>query len=159
MKLRLIGAVAVVCALALSATAANARKAPRHDSAVASQCEFDQVCPGSNQRIQGRRIGSDAHGNDSRPRAWCGWWMRQELGVADRAGNLARWWARFGTNAHGPAVGAIMVWPHHVGIITAQTSTGGFVVKSGNDGHAVRERERSLRGAIAFRWPTRIASR
>lgn len=95
---------------------------------------------------------------DPRPRAWCGWWLRHHLGVGDRAGNLARWWARYGGNAHGPAVGAIVVWPHHVGIITGRTESG-WVVKSGNDGHAVRERERSLRGAIAFRWPNGMASR
>ncbi len=50
---------------------------------------------------------ADANGNDPRPRAWCGWWLRQYLGVKDRAGNLARWWADFGTRASGPAVGVI----------------------------------------------------
>jgi hypothetical protein len=99
----------------------------------------------------------DANGNDVRPRAWCGWWMRQQIGVADRTFNLARAWARFGTDAHGPAVGAIVVWRHHVGIITGRTDSG-WVVKSGNDGRAVRERERSLRGVIAYRWPNRWAA-
>lgn len=98
----------------------------------------------------------DANGNDPRPARWCGWWMRQELGVANKAGNLARWWAGYGSNAHGPAVGAIVVWRHHVGIITGRGESG-WIVKSGNDGRAVRERERSLRGAIAFRWPNRMA--
>jgi hypothetical protein len=97
--------------------------------------------------------------SDPRPHAWCGWWMRHYLGVADRSGNLARWWARYGSNAHGPAIGTIVVWPHHVGILTGRSSSGGWILKSGNDGHAVRERERSLRGAIAFRWPNGIASR
>jgi hypothetical protein len=91
--------------------------------------------------------------NWHRPRAWCGWFMRRELGVANPAGNLARWWAGFGRPAHGPAVGAIVVWRHHVGRITGKTSDGRWVVKSGNDGHAVRERPRSVAGAIAFRWP------
>jgi hypothetical protein len=91
--------------------------------------------------------------NWARPRAWCGWFMRRELGVANPAGNLARWWAGFGRPAHGPAVGAIVVWRHHVGRITGKTSDGRWVVKSGNDGHAVRERPRSVAGAIAFRWP------
>lgn len=84
--------------------------------------------------------------------------MRQWLGVADRGGNLARWWARYGSNAHGPAVGAIVVWRHHVGLITGRGSDG-WVVKSGNDGRAVRERERSLRGVIAYRWPNGMAMR
>jgi hypothetical protein len=88
-----------------------------------------------------------------RPRAWCGWFMRHEFGVANPAANVARWWAGYGRPAHGPHVGAIVVWRHHVGRITGRTADGQFVVKSGNDGNAVRERVRSLRGAIAFRWP------
>jgi hypothetical protein len=95
----------------------------------------------------------DYNGHDPRPRAWCGWWMRHLLGVADRSFNLAREWAHYGSNAGGPRAGAIVVWRHHVGIIVAQGSGGRWLVKSGNDGHAVRERERSLAGAIAFRWP------
>lgn len=96
--------------------------------------------------------------NWHRPRAWCGWWMRRHLGVTNPAGNLARWWAGFGRPAHGPAVGAIVVWAHgrhsgHVGIITGRTADGQWIVKSGNDGHRVRERPRSVAGAIAFRWP------
>lgn len=88
----------------------------------------------------------------AKPRAWCGWWMRLHLGVANPAGNLARWWARYGSAAPGPAVGTIVVWSHHVGIITGGTS-GRWIVKSGNDGHAVRERMRSVANAIAFRYP------
>lgn len=97
-------------------------------------------------------------GHDPRPRAWCGWWMRHYLGVADRSYNLARNWAHYGMRANGPGIGTIVVWRGHVGIITGRTQTG-WVVKSGNDDHAVRERERSLRGAIAFRLPTNVASR
>lgn len=90
--------------------------------------------------------------HDPRPRAWCGWQMRRWMGVANRAGNLARWWAGYGSRSHGPAVGALVVWHHHVGIITGKTAQG-WVVKSGNDGNAVRERVRSVSNAIAFRWP------
>ena len=86
----------------------------------------------------------------SRPHAWCGWYMRQTLGVADAAYNLARNWAHYGSAAGGPCVGCVVVWPHHVGIITAQKGSS-WVVKSGNDSHAVRERARSVAGAIAFR--------
>jgi hypothetical protein len=31
--------------------------------------------------------------------------------------NLARTWARYGSDAGGPSVGAIVVWRHHVGKI------------------------------------------
>lgn len=109
-------------------------------------------CGKADARVRHHHAPFDANGNDPRPRAWCGWWMRHELGVADRGGNRARWWAHYGVRAAGPAVGVLVVWPHHVGRIVGQSETG-WVVKSGNDGHAVRERERSLRGVIAFRWP------
>jgi hypothetical protein len=82
--------------------------------------------------------------------------MRRHLGVADREGNRALWWARYGADAHGPAVGALVVWRHHVGIITRHSESG-WVVLSGNDRNAVTEREFSLRGAIAFRWPNGVA--
>lgn len=82
--------------------------------------------------------------------------MRQELGVADKSYNLARNWARYGSRAHGPAIGTIVVWPHHVGRIIGG-SPGAWVVRSGNDGHRVRERVRSVARAIAFRWPTQLS--
>lgn len=88
---------------------------------------------------------------DARPRAWCGWFMRHE--VASDPGprfNLARAWAHWGRPAS-PGVGVMVVWSHHVGKITGRTADGQWIVKSGNDGHAVRERPRSIRGAIAFR--------
>lgn len=87
----------------------------------------------------------------SRPRAWCGWWLSHHLGIARRDLWLARNWASVGRPAGGPQIGAIVVWRHHVGIITGRAG-GKWIVKSGNDGHAVRERPRSLAGAIAFRF-------
>lgn len=95
-----------------------------------------------------------AEARDVRPRAWCGWFMRHEV-PADPgpAYNLARNWSRYGAAIAGPVVGAIVVWPHHVGMITGRTVNGLWMVHSGNDGHAVRTRARSLSGAIAFRLP------
>jgi hypothetical protein len=72
--------------------------------------------------------------------------------LQQRAFNLARNSVRFGSSSGGPAVGAIVVWHHHVGIITGRSSDG-WIVKSGNDGHAVRERER---GAIASHAPQQV---
>ncbi len=88
-------------------------------------------------------------GGGGRPSAWCGWYMRQVLGVRDAAFNLARNWAHYGQPAS-PGVGVIVVWSHHVGRIVGG-GPGHWVVESGNDGHAVRRRERSIAGAIAFR--------
>jgi hypothetical protein len=87
---------------------------------------------------------------DGRPRAWCGWYMRKLMGVADRTYNLARAWAGYG-HATSPHQGAIVVWPHHVGRIVGGCDGSICLIESGNDGHAVRTRERSIRGAIAFR--------
>jgi hypothetical protein len=87
---------------------------------------------------------------DPRPRAWCGWYMRQLMHVADRSYNLARNWTHWGRALAGPQIGAIVVWPHHVGKIVGRIDTR-WLVLSGNDGHAVRTRARSLAGAIAFR--------
>ncbi len=88
---------------------------------------------------------------DGRPRAWCGWYARSLVGQdPGPAYNLARNWAHWGRPAS-PGVGVMVVWAHHVGMITGRAANGEWIVKSGNDGHAVRERPRSLAGAIAFR--------
>lgn len=76
--------------------------------------------------------------------------MRQLYGVRDASYNLARNWAHLG-HPTSPHVGAVVVWAHHVGKITGQDARGNWIVLSGNDGHAVRERPRSLSRAIAFR--------
>ena len=90
-------------------------------------------------------------GAGGRPAAWCGWYMRQQVGADPGPQyNLARSWAHYGTNAGGPSVGTIVVWSHHVGKIVGREN-GQWIVESGNDGHTVRTRPRSLAGAIAFR--------
>jgi hypothetical protein len=91
------------------------------------------------------------HAPGGRPAAWCGWYMRTLVGADPGPQyNLARSWAHYGSNAGGPSVGTIVVWAHHVGKIVGQEN-GQWIVESGNDGHAVRARPRSLAGAIAFR--------
>ncbi len=94
---------------------------------------------------------SQGHSYAGRPPAWCGWYMRSQVGSDPGPEyNLARSWAHYGSNADGPSVGTIVVWRHHVGKIVGQQN-GQWIVQSGNDGHAVRTRPRSLAGAIAFR--------
>lgn len=83
---------------------------------------------------------------DGRPSKWCGWWMRTQLGGGPEY-NLAANWRRYG-RASGPQVGAVVVWSHHVGIITGRARNGQWIVKSGNDGGRVRERARSVAGAV-----------
>jgi hypothetical protein len=84
---------------------------------------------------------------------WCGVYMRHVFGSADARLNVAGNWASVGSNAGGPQLGAVVVWPHHVGVIRGgPDSNGQWLVESGNDGGAVRTRYRSIRGAIAFRY-------
>ena len=111
-----------------------------------SQNYSDQIYP--QRSSYGGQIGAHIGG---RPAAWCGWEMRQLVsGDPGPAFNLARNWARWGQA--GPAgVGAVVVWPHHVGKIVGQEG-GEWIVESGNDGNRVRTRPRSIAGAIAIRW-------
>jgi len=81
-----------------------------------------------------------------RPGKWCGWWMRTQLGGGPHL-NVAWNWRSYGSPS-GPRVGAVVVWRHHVGIITGQAANGQWIVKSGNDGGRVRERARSVKGAV-----------
>ncbi len=81
-----------------------------------------------------------------RPSKWCGWYMRQYLGVQDNRYNLARSWYTWG-RATGPTLGAVVVWPHHVGIIVGKNSKGQWLIRSGNDGGTVKTRVWNLRNA------------
>ncbi len=87
------------------------------------------------------------HSVGPRPSRWCGWWMRTQFGGGPEY-NLARNWAKRGRGLNGPRVGAVVVWSHHVGYITGRNEAGQWIVKSGNDGGRVRERPRSVRGAV-----------
>jgi hypothetical protein len=85
--------------------------------------------------------------DQTRPAAWCGWQMRHLVGADPGPSfNLARNWAHWGRPGSA-GIGAVVVWPHHVGKIVGQQN-GEWVIESGNDGHAVRVRPRS----IAIRW-------
>ena len=92
-------------------------------------------------------------GYGPKPRAWCGWYHRQQVGSdPGREYNRARAWAHWGRPArHGP--GVTVVWPHHVGMIVGQCDGKMCPVRSGNDGNRVRTRVRSVARAIAFRVP------
>jgi len=81
-----------------------------------------------------------------KPARWCGWWMRTQKGGGPEL-NLARNWASWGRSS-GPRVGAVVVWSHHVGMITGRNASGQWIVKSGNDDGRVRERPRSVQGAV-----------
>lgn len=106
---------------------------------------------GASSRASAYQPKAGYYGSGARPAAWCGWQMRQL--VSRDPGpeyNLARNWAHWGHA--GPAgVGAVVVWPHHVGKIVGKED-GMWVIESGNDDHATRARARPITGAIAIRW-------
>jgi len=93
------------------------------------------------------------------PQDWCGCWLATYLGIKDqklwRELWVARNWMTYGTPAEGPAAGVIAIYARgtggHVGIITKVRRPGFVVLKSGNDGGEVRERERTTDGVIAWR--------
>lgn len=84
------------------------------------------------------------------PHAWCGCWLGKRLGLHDRSLWLARNWSRVGQSLDGPRKNAVVVWRHHVGLVIG-VQPGKIMVLSGNDGHRVRARWRSMRGVIAWR--------
>lgn len=146
---------------AAPASPAKARHAAHRRAPVARNVHRHARVPAPRTRISepyraeaplslGDGIGREVVRMVGRPAAWCGWWLGQHLGMPDRRLWLARNWASVGSNAGGPQIGAVVVWRHHVGIITGRHGNQ-WVVKSGNDGRRVRERPRSVAGAIAFR--------
>lgn len=104
-------------------------------------------------RVTSPRYHFGGSGIGPKPRRWCGWFMQHDTGVTSRSTGLnlnrAIEWRRVG-RATSAGVGAIVVWAHHVGRIIGGTP-GKWIVRSGNDGRAVRERVRSVAGAVAFR--------
>jgi hypothetical protein len=88
---------------------------------------------------------SRSSGLGPRPAQWCGWYMRSQLGGGPEF-NLAANWRRYGS-AGSPEVGAVVVWPHHVGLITGRASNGQWIVKQGNYSGRVHEGPRSISGA------------
>ena len=122
---------------------AHRDSAPRYFNSASSDFGYGTSATVTTATVHG--------GYGGRPAAWCGWAMRQLVGSDPGPQyNLARNWARWGHA--GPAgVGAVVVWPHHVGKIVGQEN-GQWVVQSGNDGHRMRTRPLPISGAIAIRW-------
>lgn len=93
--------------------------------------------------------GSNVAAARARGLPWCGAFAADYFGLPRNYHGLNLWQAREWRGVGHPSsphIGAIAVWPHHVGIIVAG-GPGHWVIESGNDGHAVRRRERSIAGA------------
>lgn len=89
-------------------------------------------------------------GGKGRPKAWCGWYMRQLKGGGPEF-NTARNWVSYGRPAS-PGYGVVVVWPHHVGYIVGSDSRG-WIVRSGNWNNRVADvpLRRMPSNIIAFR--------
>lgn len=158
-------AIAVAFFCVFGSVSAQARRHPPryYQTQSVFQCGFFSMCNGPlvrNISPMGVRVDVTMSSNvGRRPRAWCGWYMQRETGITSRGTGLnlnrAREWARVGRPT-APHVGAIVVWARgrrgggHVGRIVGG-HPGAWVVRSGNDGHRVRERVRSVQSAIAVR--------
>ena len=86
--------------------------------------------------------------------AWCGAFMGM---VARRSGHApppgylqARSWAHAGRAIAGPAIGAVAVMRHHVGIVVGFSARGPILI-SGNHGHRVGVGVYSASGIIGYR--------
>jgi hypothetical protein len=88
---------------------------------------------------------SDTTGLGPRPAQWCGWYMRSLRGGGPEL-NVAANWRSYGSPAQ-PQIGAVVVWDHHVGLITGRTESGEWIVKSGNWSNRIHEGPRSIAGA------------
>lgn len=145
--LKLFAAIGLI--LALSCGGSNAHESHKHSHGITRSHHHVRYHHGH---------GHFHRYEDGRPSAWCGWQMRQWFPghETDRPGlnlDMAHDWARVGasTDAH---IGAVVVWPHHVGVITGFDSHSlQWIVKSGNSGrhHTVTEHPRSLAVTIAIR--------
>ena len=148
MKLNALFAVVMLFVLA-AMPSAEAR--PYQDSSFDtwSQSSATGARPHKAKSLRSYRNSSErqaSSGLGGRPSKWCGWWMRTQKGGGANL-NLAANWRRWGS-ASSAQVGAVVVWSHHVGMITGRASNGQWIVKSGNDGGRVRERARSVSGAV-----------
>ncbi len=148
-------AALIFCALSvLPAQAAHRHR--RHHPAQGDHRPAQNIQPWV-WSVAARDVRAGGRPTDCRGIPWCGCWLRHQLGIADKSFNVALRWVKWGAKASGPRIGIVVVWARgggrgHVGIIRGGPDRAGrWLVESGNDGHVVRTRYRSLAGVIAFR--------
>ena len=100
--------------------------------------------------------GATAAESGGRPVKWCGWWMRQHLGVGHYGPefNVARNWLNVGRPLDGPRPGAIGVKAHHVFQVVRVVDPRHVLAISGNDHNAVQTRIRPTSDVIGWRDAT-----
>lgn len=91
------------------------------------------------------------------PRLWCGCAAAIKVfGEPRRDLWSARAWLKLGRPVPHPAPGAVVVYARgkrggHVGIVVSVVGPGRIIMWSGNDGNAIRTRERSTAGVLGYR--------
>lgn len=145
MKLDIIAAAAAIALLA-GTTTADARRHRQSDEASYSNSHSRGSSRHARNTSRSYSDSGSRSGVGPRPAAWCGWWMRTQRGGGPEY-NLAANWRNYG-RATQPQVGAVVVWPHHVGEIVGRSSNGQWIVRSGNDSGRVQARARSVSGAV-----------
>lgn len=159
MRMRaILASLAVVSALAIAAPLAEGRPRSHHMAAAAPvaadtfSARWWQEAPSNLVASMGRHLGGNPTGWR---RAWCGQYLgmiARQNGLQPPPGyQLARNWARAGRDAGGPKPGAIMVMPHHVGVVIKPLGGGRVLVRSGNHGRRVADGVYLTRRAIAWR--------
>jgi len=100
-----------------------------------------------------KTVGAGASQLGLRRTLWCAAWVNKMLarvGLRGTGSDAAISFARWGRPS-APKRGAIMVMPHHVGVVTGSCGRGSVRLLSGNHGHRVAESCYSIRRAVAFR--------
>jgi uncharacterized protein (TIGR02594 family) len=90
------------------------------------------------------------------PNAWCACYLEHVLkkaGLPTLGSFAARDFAKYGKRAKAGQVGAIMVMPHHVGVVAGKCPDGRIRLVSGNHGHKVGIGCYAAGKAIAWRLP------
>lgn len=92
------------------------------------------------------------------PRLWCGCWLKKMLSrmgySTHGASNLARAYAKYGTNAAPGSNGSIMVMRGHVGLVVGKCDSKNVKLLSGNHNHRVGVGCYPMSRAIAWRKPS-----
>jgi uncharacterized protein (TIGR02594 family) len=90
------------------------------------------------------------------PKAWCACYLEKTLkkaGLRTLGSNKASAFAKYGKKAKAGQVGAIMVMPHHVGVVAGKCEDGRIKLVSGNHGNKVGTGCYAAGKAIAWRMP------
>lgn len=91
--------------------------------------------------------------------AWCAAFVGfslESVGIVSSRFESAKSYLAWGIGLKEPVRGCIVVFPHHVGILTGISPAGFPLVLGGNQDNEVNVREIRRQPVIAYRWPTAV---